>query len=44
MKLKMGSKMMNEQLLIEGYKEMAKDDLKILKEWQSVEVEWPEWK
>ena len=33
-----------EQLLIEGYQEMAEENLKIVKEWQSAEAKWPEWK
>jgi len=34
----------NCQLLIEGCKEMAEDSLKICKEWEAADAEWPEWK
>ena len=32
-----------EQLLIEGCKEMAEDDIKLVKEWKHAESEWPDW-
>jgi predicted CopG family antitoxin len=34
-----------EELMIEGCKEMAKDMIEICKEWEAVDNEgWPEWK
>lgn len=37
-------KILNQELLIEGYKEMAEDSLRICKEWEAVdsELDW-EW-
>ena len=33
-----------EQLMIEGYKEMAEDNLAMTKEWETVDLEnWPEY-
>ena len=32
------------ELLIEGCKVMAEESLKICKEWEVAEPEWPEWK
>lgn len=30
------------KLLIEGYKEMAEESLKVCKEWEAADTEWPE--
>jgi len=42
--LKKRSKKEFEQLMIEGYKEMAEDNLAMTKEWETVDLEnWPEY-
>ena len=35
---------LNKKLMIEGAKEMAEESLKITKEWEAIDMEWPEWK